>query len=145
MRIVIEIDPTGAESGARSPTASIRVECEVAPAPESARPANLAEARASAASADPMSTDAGAATSLSSVFAEEVPEESLARSAALNALDAGAAPDLVAGLPRHTTVTEADSPLAVLGLGGEPAYGLSSSSLEAVHDGGVTDAGPAPT
>ena len=146
MRIVIEIDQTdsGAESGARSSTATVYVAGANANAPASA-PATTAEAPATASSVDPMSTDAGAAAPLTPDIASELPAGLLARAAALNALEAGPAPDLAVDLAVVTVVTEADSPRGVSALGGERACGVPPSNLqEAVYEGGVTNAGSAP-
>lgn len=146
MRIVIEIDQTdsGAESGARSSTATVYVAGANANAPASA-PATTAEAPATASSVDPMSTDAGAAAPLTPDIASELPAGLLARAAALNALEAGPAPDLAVDLAVVTVVTEADSPRGVSALGGEWAFAVPPSNLEeAVYEGGVTNAGSAP-
>ena len=147
MRIVIEIDQTdsGAESGARSSTATVHVAGADAKAPASAPATTLAEAPATAPSVDPMSTDAGAAASLTPDIASELPAGLLARAAALNALEAGPAPDLAVDLAVVTVVTEADSPRGVSALGGEWAFAVPPSNLEeAVYEGGVTNAGSAP-
>jgi len=146
MRIVIEIDQTdsGAESGARSSTATVYVAGANANAPASA-PATTAEAPATASSVDPMSTDAGAAAPLTPDIASELPAGLLARAAALNALEAGPAPDFAVDLAVVTVVTEADSPRGVSALGGEWAFAVPPSNLEeAVYEGGVTNAGSAP-
>lgn len=149
MRIVIEIDQsdTGAESGTRSPTASVRVVGAAAQAPESAPAPSFPEAPPTVPGADPMSTDAGAAATLAPAIAGEVAVELLARAAALNALDAGPAPGYTVGSPVRTVgtvVTEADSSVGVLALHNEPSSSFPSSGLEAVHEGGATNAGPAP-
>lgn len=143
MRIVIEIDrtDTGVEAGPQSPAPSVRIEGAFALAPEPMPGVNLRETPPAAPAANPMSVNAGMAES--PAISSEAPAELLARAAALNALNAGLAPGFVAGSLVRTAVTEADSPQGVSTPGGADSN-LSPCSLEAVYDGGITNAGPAP-
>lgn len=145
MRIVIEIDrtDTGVVAGPQSLAPSVRIEGAFAPAPEPVPGGNLGETPPAAPAANPMSVDAGMAESLAPAISSEAPAELLARAAALNALNAGLAPGFVAGSLVRTAVTEADSPQGVSTPSGADSN-LSPCSLEAVYDGGITNAGPAP-
>lgn len=87
---------------------------------------------------------AGVAVSLESASVPEASGELLARAAALNAQNAGPAPRLAAPTAiRNALVTLADSPTSPSALGAE-ARPSPTGGREGMHDGGITNAGPAP-
>jgi hypothetical protein len=119
MRIVIEIDPggTGDAAGSQAPTVNVKTVDELASATSAP---------------SPMGNDAGMAATLSPDAVPAAPPEPLALAASLNAQNAGPAPGLLSPAPIvRSLVTEADTP--------------QTCSREAMHEGGITNAGPAPT
>jgi hypothetical protein len=119
MRIVIEIDPSGADDQARPRVSGL---------PATAR-AEVADAAAETPLAAPI---------------PEASAELLARGAALNALNAGPAPGLIAPSKQQTAALQAESPADVAEWARESDAPPPCGAL-VMQEGGITNAGPAPT
>jgi hypothetical protein len=146
MRIVIEIDHPAVIPEADSQLQAPIVYVVGAAAPESAAPTGpVVKPAATTGAEDPMSMNAGGAYSIEvAEGAANVPPELLARAASLSALSAGPpVPGFTADAPARTSVTQEDSSESLLTHAGEDSF-IPACSLEAVHDGGITSAGPAP-
>lgn len=116
MRIVIDIDPSHLSGDVASAT------------PLTASSDNLA----------------GVAVGIEPASVPEASAELLARAAVLNAQNAGPAPAFPAPPAiRGALVTRADSPTAAPALGAEAMPSLTCGR-DGLHEGGITNAGPAP-